>query len=107
MVRIVLFAKLDFATRCKSVICATPSKTRVFATHFQFGEFRAILRGVVVKKIHIFRGLKICYAEEVSGKTRFFSLIFCNRSAINKLFRTFAEQNMKLTQNELRRNCRC
>jgi hypothetical protein len=61
MVRIVLFAKIDFATRCKSVICATPSKTRVFATHFQFGEFRAILRGVVVKKIHIFRGLKICY----------------------------------------------
>ena len=28
------------------------SNTRIFAGHFKFGEFRAILRGVVVKKIH-------------------------------------------------------
>jgi hypothetical protein len=34
--------------------CATPSNTRIFASDFQFGEFRAILRGVFVKKIHIF-----------------------------------------------------
>ena len=26
--------------------------TRIFASDLQFGEFRAILRGVVVKKIH-------------------------------------------------------
>ena len=29
-----------------------PLNTRIFAGDFQFGEFRAILRGVVVKKIH-------------------------------------------------------
>ena len=52
-VKTVLFAKLNFATRCKSVGCATPSNTRIFASDFQFGEFRAILRGVVVKIIHI------------------------------------------------------
>ena len=34
------------------MVCATPSNTRIFASDFQFGEFRAILRGVVVKKIH-------------------------------------------------------
>ena len=28
------------------------SNTRIFASDLQFGEFRAILRGVVVKKIH-------------------------------------------------------
>ena len=28
------------------------SNTRIFAGDLQFGEFRAILRGVVVKKIH-------------------------------------------------------
>ena len=39
---------------CKSVGCATPLNTRIFASDFQFGEFHAILRGVVVKKIHIF-----------------------------------------------------
>ena len=54
MVRIVLFAKLNFVTRCESGICITPSNTRIFASDFQFGEFRAILRGVVVKKIHNF-----------------------------------------------------
>jgi hypothetical protein len=37
---------------CKSDGCATMSNTRIFAGHFKFGEFRAILRGVVVKKIH-------------------------------------------------------
>ena len=31
---------------------ATPLNTRIFAGNFQFGEFHAILRGVVVKKIH-------------------------------------------------------
>ena len=36
----------------KSEGCATMSNTRIFAGHFKFGEFRAILRGVVVKKIH-------------------------------------------------------
>jgi hypothetical protein len=49
---IVLFAKYDFATRCKSTTCTTPLNTRIFAGDFQFGEFHAILRGVVVKKIH-------------------------------------------------------
>jgi hypothetical protein len=34
--------------------CVTPLNTRIFAGHLVFGEFRAILRGVVVKKIHIF-----------------------------------------------------
>ena len=58
MARIVLFAKLNFATRCESGICATPSNTRIFASDFQFGEFRAILRGVFVKIIHIFRPRK-------------------------------------------------
>ena len=36
------------------MVCATPLNTRIFASDFQFGEFRAILRGVFVKKIHIF-----------------------------------------------------
>jgi hypothetical protein len=36
------------------MVCATPLNTRIFAGDFQFGEFRAILRGVFVKKIHIF-----------------------------------------------------
>ena len=34
------------------MLCATPLNTRIFAGDFQFGEFHAILRGVVVKKIH-------------------------------------------------------
>ena len=34
--------------------CTDPLNTRIFASDFQVGEFRAILRGVVVKKIHIF-----------------------------------------------------
>ena len=34
--------------------CASPLNTRIFASDFQFGGFRAFLRGVVVKKIHIF-----------------------------------------------------
>jgi hypothetical protein len=34
------------------MICATPLNTRIFAGDLQFGEFHAILRGVVVKKIH-------------------------------------------------------
>ena len=51
--RTVLFAKLNFATHCKSEICATPSNTRIFASDLVFGDFRAILRGVFVKKIHI------------------------------------------------------
>ena len=54
MARTVLFAKKNFATHCKSAVCATPLNTRIFAGDFQFGEFRAILKGVVVKKIHIF-----------------------------------------------------
>ena len=36
------------------MVCVSPLNTRIFAGDFQFGEFRAILRGVVVKKIHIF-----------------------------------------------------
>ena len=51
---IVLFAKLIFATHCKSMACARPLNTRIFASDFQFGEFHAILRGVFVKKIHNF-----------------------------------------------------
>ena len=34
------------------MVCTTPLNTRIFAGDFQFGEFHAILRGVVVKKIH-------------------------------------------------------
>ena len=48
----VLFAKLNFTTHCKSAICANPRNTRIFASDLPFAEFRAILRGVVVKKIH-------------------------------------------------------
>ena len=36
------------------MVCVSPLNTRIFAGHLVFGEFRAILRGVVVKKIHIF-----------------------------------------------------
>ena len=54
----VRFAKYDFATRCKSVTCATLLNTRIFASDFRFGEFHAILRGVFVKKIHILHASK-------------------------------------------------
>ena len=36
------------------MVCVSSLNTRIFAGHLVFGEFRAILRGVVVKKIHIF-----------------------------------------------------
>jgi len=36
------------------MVCVTPLNTRIFAGNLVFGEFRAILRGVVVKKIHNF-----------------------------------------------------
>ena len=54
----VLFAKQNFTTHCKSTRCTTYPNTRIFAGDFQFGEFHAILRGVVVKKIHNFRLFK-------------------------------------------------
>ena len=54
MARSVLFAKLNFAMHCESGIYAVPLNTRIFASDFRFGEFHAILRGVFVKKIHIF-----------------------------------------------------
>ena len=54
MARSVLFAKLNFAMHCESGIYAAPLNTRIFASDFRFGEFHAILRGVFVKKIHIF-----------------------------------------------------
>ena len=50
----VLFTKPNFTTHCKSTTCTTSSNTRIFASHLQFGELHAILRGVIVKKIHIF-----------------------------------------------------
>ena len=51
-IEIVLFAKQNFATHCKSTRYTTSSNTRIFASDFKFGEFHAILRGVFVKKIH-------------------------------------------------------
>ena len=46
------FCEIKFTTTWESATCATPSNTRIFAGHFKFGEFRAILRGVVVNIIH-------------------------------------------------------
>jgi hypothetical protein len=54
----VLFAKSNFTTHCKSGIYTNPFNTRIFAGDLEFGEFHAILRGVVVKKIHNFRLFK-------------------------------------------------
>ena len=45
------------------MICATPLNTRIFAGDFQFGEFHAILRGGVVKKIHNSSGKRRKEAE--------------------------------------------
>ena len=59
MVRSVLFAKLNFAMHCESGIYVAPLNTRIFASDFRFGEFHAILRGVFVKKIHIFLRIEI------------------------------------------------
>ena len=52
------------------MVCATPLNTRIFAGDFQFGEFRAILRGVVVKKIHNSSAhLKLVMIKKNVGRT--------------------------------------
>ena len=55
--------------------CATPSNTRIFASDFQFGEFRAILRGVFVKKIHIFlrKEISVILRNYLTCDWKFFS----------------------------------
>jgi hypothetical protein len=40
------------------MLCATPLNTRIFAGDLEFGEFHAILRGGVVKIIHILHAPK-------------------------------------------------
>jgi hypothetical protein len=39
-------------------MCTTPLNTRIFAGDLEFGEFHAILRGGVVKIIHILHAPK-------------------------------------------------
>ena len=68
-VRIVLFANLIFATYCKSVTCATPFNTRIFASDLVLGDFHAILRGVFVKKIHNFSLFKFSSGKAETVRT--------------------------------------
>ena len=97
---IVLFAKLSFATYCKSTRCTTSSNTRIFASDFQFGEFHAILRGVFVKKIHNFSLFKFSmarlktvgtFAAVQSGWTHWLRPIDSNRTGRKNFLILFPE----------------
>ena len=92
----VLFAKLNFATRCKSSGCVTPSNTRIFAGDFQFGEFRAILRGVFVKKIHIFlrKEISVILRNYLTCEWKFFSRKILSERNYYKLEEIVSRKNI-------------